>query len=168
VTDGEETLAESFWAVARMLRSRNKEALAPWDVTPSQFRAVATLARHGRVRLSTLAEHLRIAPRSATEVVDDLEERGLAERTPDPADRRATLVALTAAGTALAHEVRAARQAESESLFAGLDARDRADLGRILRTLRASAEPPGVADPSGAPSAAGDVQPGAGKGTSSP
>ncbi|MCE3552119.1 MarR family transcriptional regulator [Pseudonocardia sp. RS11V-5] len=163
MSEGEETLAEAFWAVARMLRGRNKEALAPWDVTPSQFRAVATLARHGRVRLSTLAEHLRIAPRSATEVVDDLQERGLAERTPDPADRRATLVALTAKGHALAHEVRAARQAQSESLFAGLDERDRADLARILRTLRAA----GPEEAGAVPSGRGDVQPAAGTGTSS-
>jgi DNA-binding MarR family transcriptional regulator len=138
VTEGEESLAEAFWAVARMLRGRNSEALAPWDVTPSQFRAVATLARHGRMRLSTLAEHLRIAPRSATEVVDDLQERGLAERAPDPGDRRATLVALTAKGVALAREVQATRLARSEDLFAGLDERDRADLGRILRTLRSA------------------------------
>ncbi|GAA2878860.1 hypothetical protein GCM10010472_40790 [Pseudonocardia halophobica] len=165
MSEGEETLAEAFWAVARMLRGRNKEALAPWDVTPSQFRAVATLARHGRMRLSTLAEHLRIAPRSATEVVDDLQERGLAERTPDPADRRATLVALTAKGVTLAHEVRAARQAESESLFAGLDERDRADLARILRTLRAAGpDEAGRAVPSGR----GDVQPRARTGTSTP
>ena len=36
------------------------------------------------VRLSDLAEALRIAPRSATEVADGLQERGLVERTPGP------------------------------------------------------------------------------------
>ena len=133
-----ESLADAFWAVARLLRERTRRVLAPWDVTPSQFWAVATLARHGELRLSALAEHLRIAPRSATEVVDDLEARGLAARTPDPGDRRATLVGLTAAGTTLFAEVRAARQAETEGLFAGLDARDRADLARILAAVRAA------------------------------
>ena len=75
-----------------------QEALAEWDVTPSQARALAVLRRGGPQRLGELAEHLRIAPRSATEVVDALAERGLVERRPDPADRRATLVALTAHG----------------------------------------------------------------------
>ncbi|GAA1855719.1 hypothetical protein GCM10009836_39820 [Pseudonocardia ailaonensis] len=134
--DEPETLGDAFWAVARMLRGRNKDALAPWDVTPSQFRALATLARHGAVRLSVLAEHLRIAPRSATEVVDELETRGLASRATDPADRRATLVGLTEKGTELVREVHAARRAESETLFAGLDEQDRADLARILGRLR--------------------------------
>ena len=36
------------------------------------------------MRPSVLAERLRIAPRSATEVVDALEARGLVERGPDP------------------------------------------------------------------------------------
>jgi DNA-binding MarR family transcriptional regulator len=135
----EESLGDAFWAVTRRLRERNKAALAPWDVTPSQFRALATLARHGELRLSALAEHLRIAPRSATEVVDDLEARGLAARTPDPADRRATLVGLTAKGTSLVGEVQAARRAESESLFAALDGHDRDELRRLLATLRDAA-----------------------------
>jgi DNA-binding MarR family transcriptional regulator len=42
------------------------------------------------MRLSELSEHLHIAPRSATEVVDALESRGLVRRRPDPDDRRAT------------------------------------------------------------------------------
>ncbi len=132
----EESLAEAFWAVARRLRHQNREALAPWDITPSQSRAVVTLARHGAMRLSELALHLRIAPRSATEVVDDLETAGLAERSPDPGDRRATLVTLTEQGRDVMAAIRKARAAESESYFAVLSDEDRKDLARILRALR--------------------------------
>ncbi|MEU0556288.1 MarR family transcriptional regulator [Dactylosporangium sp. NPDC049742] len=112
------------------------ETLEPIGITPGQSRAVAVLMRHGVMRLSELSDHLRIAPRSTTEVVDGLQERGLVERRPDPADRRATLVALTDAGQATAEAIRAARHAEAERFFAGLDAEDRETLGRILRTLR--------------------------------
>ncbi|MEU4565319.1 MarR family transcriptional regulator [Micromonospora sp. NPDC023956] len=132
----EDGLAEAFWAVTRRLRHRTREALAPWDVTPAQSRALGVLIRHGTLRLSTLAEHLRIAPRSATEVVDDLEARGLVARRADPADRRATLVAPTEEGTRLSAAIRAARRAAAEDLFGGLPPADRAQLARILRTLR--------------------------------
>jgi DNA-binding MarR family transcriptional regulator len=88
------------------------------------------------VRSSELAQHLRIAPRSATEVVDALEAKGLVARTPDPGDRRAVLVALTDRGRTLADEVRRARGAESEKLFDRLTSTDRAHLARILRTLQ--------------------------------
>jgi hypothetical protein len=67
---GEEALAEAFWGVARQLRETSQETLAPWDITPSHFRALRVLKRRGVMRLSELSEHLRIAPRSATEVVD--------------------------------------------------------------------------------------------------
>ncbi|MEU5781129.1 MarR family winged helix-turn-helix transcriptional regulator [Micromonospora lupini] len=134
---GDESLAETFWAVASRLRRQTKESLTPWDITPSQSRALGVLGRHGEVRPGTLAEHLHIAPRSATEVIDDLQARGLVERRPDPADRRATLVALTAEGTRISADIRAARRAEADRFFGHLDDSDRAELARILRTLRA-------------------------------
>ncbi|MET7749012.1 MarR family transcriptional regulator [Micromonospora sp. NPDC005367] len=134
--DGDdETLAEAFWKVARLLRHRTRAALAPWDVSPSQARALGVLARHGVLRPGALAEHLRIAPRSATEVVDDLQRRGLVERRPDPNDRRATLVALTAEGVRTSTAIRATRQAEADRLFGELTPGDRDELARILRTL---------------------------------
>lgn len=134
--DRDETLAEAFFSVSRLLRERSREALAPWEVTPGQLRALSVLDRHGGIRLGTLSEHLRIAPRSATEVVDALEERGLVARSPDPTDRRATLAALTEQGTKLLAAIRRARAAEAEGLFDRLGEEDRATLGRILRTLR--------------------------------
>ena len=133
--DDQDSLAEVFWRVARRLRHQARDALAPWGVSPSQLRALEVLLRHGPVRSGELAEHLRIAPRSATEVVDALVERGLVERRPDPADRRATQVAPTAAGTELGGAVRAARAAETDRLFATLDEADRAELARLLRRL---------------------------------
>lgn len=91
---------------------------------------------HGEMRLSELAEHLHIAPRSATEVVDGLEQRGLVERRPDPNDRRATLIALTDQGKRVSEAIRSARNVEAERFFGGLSASDRTHLARILRKLR--------------------------------
>jgi DNA-binding MarR family transcriptional regulator len=136
VKDEDESLSEAFWGVARLLRNKARESLAPWDIAPSHGRALGTLMRHGAMRLSDLAEHLHIAPRSATEVVDALQDRGLVERRPDPADRRATLVALTAAGARVGTAIRASRSAEAERIFGALSTTDRADLTRILHKLR--------------------------------
>jgi DNA-binding MarR family transcriptional regulator len=139
VTDEEETLAELFWAVARRLRHQTRETVSPYGVTPGQARALSALDRHGDLRLSALAEHLRITPRSGTEVVDALEELGLVRRSPDPDDRRATLVALTAPGEDVAAALRAARRAEAEAFFGALTPDDRDALARILTGLRSAA-----------------------------
>lgn len=132
----DESLVEAFWAVARRLRRLTRDALAPWDVTPSQSRALAVLRHHGTMRPGELAEHLHVVARSVTEVVDDLEGRGLVERLPDPHDRRATLVHLTDEGTDVATAIVAARDAEAQAFFASLPEADRAHLSRILSALR--------------------------------
>jgi DNA-binding MarR family transcriptional regulator len=133
-SDGDR-LAEAFWTVARRLRHRTKVALEPWELSPSLARALSVLARDGDLRLSALAERLRIVPRSATEVVDDLQRLGLVSRRADPDDRRAVLVALTASGEQTSRAIQQAREAEGERFFADLDASDRADLARVLRKL---------------------------------
>jgi DNA-binding MarR family transcriptional regulator len=129
----DESLSEAFRSVARRLRESSHEALAPWDIPPSAFRALRILGRDGAMRLSELSEHLRIAPRSVTEVADTLEARGLAERRPDPADRRATLIGLTEHGASVLDAIRGT---EAERVFGRLSPADRAHLARILRKLR--------------------------------
>jgi DNA-binding MarR family transcriptional regulator len=132
---GDEALPEAFWSVARQLRETSQETLAPWDITPSHLRALRVLTRHGVMRLSELSDHLHIAARSTTEVIDALEARGLVERRPDPDDRRATLVEVTEHGTSVLDAIRAARGTETERAFGRLSQTDRAHLARILRKL---------------------------------
>jgi DNA-binding MarR family transcriptional regulator len=131
----EDRLADLFWTVARELRHRTREALTPWQITPAQFRALSVLIRDEPQRVTELADRLGIAPRSATEVVDHLERRGLVERRPDAADRRATLIGLTGKGRAAGDDVREARQAEAGRLFGTLSEDDRETLAQILRKL---------------------------------
>jgi DNA-binding MarR family transcriptional regulator len=131
----EESLAEAFSAVARQLRHASQEVLAPWDITPSHLRALRVIGR-GAQRMSELSDQLRIAARSATEVVDGLESRDLVRRRPDPGDRRATLVELTEQGASVLEAIRAARGMEAERTFDQLSDTDRAHLARILRKLR--------------------------------
>jgi DNA-binding MarR family transcriptional regulator len=131
----DESLSEVFWSVSRRLRQATQEALAPWDISPSHARALRVLAHHEALRLSELAEHLHIAPRSTTEVVDALQTQGLVARRPDPDDRRATLVELSRHGHDVLAAIRAARGSEAERFFDRLTPTDQTQLVRILRKL---------------------------------
>ena len=133
--DDSGTLSELLMHAARAQRRRWRELLEPWDLTPSQSRALRVLGDRDATRVSDLADALRIAPRSATEVADGLEARGLVERAPDPADRRAVLLRLTDAGRAIRDEVTAARAVDARTFFGRLGAEDRAALARLLREL---------------------------------
>jgi MarR family transcriptional regulator, organic hydroperoxide resistance regulator len=70
-------------------------------------------------------------------VLDGLQERGLIERTPDPADRRAHLLEITAAGRELRDAVRADIQRGEERVLAKLTPADRRAFLRSLATLAA-------------------------------
>ncbi|MFT4287080.1 MarR family winged helix-turn-helix transcriptional regulator [Nocardioides sp.] len=131
----EETTGELLMAVARSLRQRFAAAMERYDVTPGQARALRVVATRPAIRPSALADELRISPRSATEVIDGLEARGLVARRPDPTDRRATEVAPTPEGLRVHELIHEARRAESERFLATLPAADRAELDRLLRAL---------------------------------
>lgn len=67
-------------------------------------------------------------------VLDDLQQRGLIQREPDPADRRAHLLALTPAGRELRTKLRLTIRQEEERLLDQLPVTDRE---AFLRTLQA-------------------------------
>ncbi len=132
-------LGDLVMRVARDLRRRGTRAYEPYDLAPHHARALRVIGHHGTMRLGELAQHLRVAPRSVTDVVDSLEAHGLAHRLPDPTDRRATVVGLSPRGERLLAEVDTTRRAEAEEYFARLSDTDRAALRRILGFLDAGA-----------------------------
>jgi DNA-binding MarR family transcriptional regulator len=86
-------------------------------------------------RLSDLARGANMTPQSMGEIVDELEELGYVERRPDPSDRRAKLVTLTARGReSVAAGEQTIRGLESD-IDAMLGAGGHADLRRMLERL---------------------------------
>jgi DNA-binding MarR family transcriptional regulator len=116
--------------------------------TKDRMRAALDLGRgSGRVRslmwlaagpmsLSGLAEAVGVDAPYATLIVDSLEERGLVERQPDPADRRRKLVTLTAAGTA-AIDTLLRIEREPPAGLARLTAAELATLADLMRRIAA-------------------------------
>jgi DNA-binding MarR family transcriptional regulator len=97
----------------------------------------------GPMSLSGLAEAIGVDAPYATLIVDSLEERGLAERQPDPADRRRKIVTLTPAGNeAIEKLLRIER--EPPPGFARLST---AELETLESLMRRIAQPPRGDDP---------------------
>lgn len=124
-----------------------------WDVLaslvyPPPFLAIAQEsglrpATFGALRIldqprtmSAIADFLRCDNSNVTGIVDGLEARGLAERTPSPSDRRVKLIALTAEGRRLrARLMREARK--PPAWLKGLSATDQRTLRDVLRRATA-------------------------------
>jgi DNA-binding MarR family transcriptional regulator len=89
--------------------------------------------------MSEIAAVLRCDNSNVTGIVDGLEARGLAERTPSPGDRRVKLIALTAAGRRL----RARLMREARKPPAWLERLSPADQRTLRDLLKRAAAPDG-------------------------
>ena len=102
-------------------------------MTPAQTRLLRAIARAEKPwRMGELATFMGVVPRSATDLVDALEQAGLVERRADPENRRSLLVTLTDAGRAVQDDMAAARAQAGEELFGRLSAAERRQLARLL------------------------------------
>jgi len=84
-----------------MLCSEFAQLFKSRGISQSQYNCLRTLALQKDprgIRIQAIRERLINRVPDVTRLVDRLEEAGLVERTPDPTDRRATLVRLTAKG----------------------------------------------------------------------
>lgn len=136
----EHTLESALMAVTRGLRRGWADSIAHTGLAPHQARALRVIAAEGPLRPGLLAERLRIAPRSVTEVVDALVERDLVRREPDPDDRRAMTLTITDAGHELVGEITAIRRAHTEQVFDAVLSGEEQDtlallLGRLAERL---------------------------------
>jgi DNA-binding MarR family transcriptional regulator len=87
-------LARTFYRIHRRIMS----ALAGHDVTMPQFDILATLRFSAGVTQQELAERLLVTKGNVCGVLDRLEGLRWVERRPDPQDKRANRLYLTAAG----------------------------------------------------------------------
>jgi DNA-binding MarR family transcriptional regulator len=92
------------------------------------------LEREGPVRLTVLASAEGVAQPSMTQLVQRLEQQGLATRVSDPDDGRVTLVAITDAGRTVLAERRQERQALLVRQLATLSEDERRALGSAMET----------------------------------
>ena len=119
--------------IARLAR-RLRQA-AGGDLSPTMAAALATIDCHGPLTPSELAAREQIQRPTATRVLARLEEAGLVARTPDPADRRSSLVSATPAGHALLASVRARKDLYLADRLDRLSPEDLAALERAAGIL---------------------------------
>jgi DNA-binding MarR family transcriptional regulator len=81
------------------------------DLSRTAAAVLAALREEGPMRVTDLATREAVAQPTMTVLVNRLEREGYVERTPDPADGRATLVAVTPVGLERLDQ-RARRRAE--------------------------------------------------------
>jgi DNA-binding MarR family transcriptional regulator len=92
------TLTDVITRLRRALR-RSIRSDYPWEARPmAQVEVLQSLRDTGVTRIGDLAERLRLAQSTASTLVGQMITAQLVTRDVDPADRRASIVALSAKG----------------------------------------------------------------------
>lgn len=135
-SDSAAALSFELYNAARLLRRTFDRQARAHGLSRARWQVLWTLAREEGLKQSELADRLDVAPISLTRQLDNLEQEGLVERRPDPADRRCFRVFLTAAaGPALDLLGGLAVETRAQA-FAGLSAADVRQLQGLLARIR--------------------------------
>ena len=118
--------------VARMLRTHADYRAVKFGITRGQWAVLARLDRFEGLKQSELAEMLDLQPITLTRLLDRLCANGLIERRPDPNDRRAKRLYLTAAARPLLEKFGELGEELMAVAFAGVH---RAAVERMLAEL---------------------------------
>jgi DNA-binding MarR family transcriptional regulator len=132
--DAAELALALYVAIGRIVRNLRQEAPNS-QVGPGGFGVLVALDQQGPLRAGALADAVGVTAPSMTRIVNALENDGLVTRGPDPADGRAQVVAMTAAGRSLLESGRELRLATLRRRLDELPAQERARLGGALAAL---------------------------------
>ena len=120
---------------AQRLRELVEEALLPLGLRRRHYAALGILASDGALSQQGLSSRIPLDPASVVQVIDVLEQLGLAVRQPEPADRRAYQIALTDPGRAVLQDATARVAAAEAEGLRPLSAVERKALDRMCRRL---------------------------------
>jgi DNA-binding MarR family transcriptional regulator len=119
---------------AHVLATRMAAAFAEIGVTPREYCVLAHAldGQYTQIELATLAD---LDKTTMLNTMDYLERAGYAERTPSPADRRARIIAVTAAGAELVTAGHVIADRVHQEVLAALPEHQRAVFTSALASL---------------------------------
>lgn len=142
LTATDPTATTVWFAMNGLVRDRARESRARIteviDIPFSRFRALRRVAERPMTQRE-LAEGMGVDKSAMSGIVDDLVERGLVTREPEPSDRRCRLVTITDAGRRVVTEV-IDNPAVAPSMFDALDGAELRQLAGLLDKLRRATE----------------------------
>jgi DNA-binding MarR family transcriptional regulator len=103
-------LAAALRAISGKLKRKLREQGGQSDLRPSEVSVLLRIEKDGPRAVSTLARAEGMRPQSMSAIITSLLEAGLVSGSPDPNDRRQTLMSLSRKCQKLLKDGRAARQ----------------------------------------------------------
>jgi DNA-binding MarR family transcriptional regulator len=101
---------------------------------PADLEVLGVIEQRGPLTAGQLGDATGLSPAAVTGLIDRLEQAGVAERRPDPADRRRVLVAVSP-GAARVAALYERLERDARRRVGGYSAREQAVIARFLREM---------------------------------
>lgn len=131
-------LCEMFWTIGPAYARWAESRLRREGLSPQRIRLMAFLRKNGASKMRLLRNELGVTATSVTALVDSLEKEGMVTRQPDPADRRATLVALTPVAEQQLKNMCGPFKDQVAEIFAGFSDAEQEAFLALLARMRAA------------------------------
>jgi DNA-binding MarR family transcriptional regulator len=132
-------ISRASLAITSLMR-RELAAAGVWDVRPAYLGVLLSLWREDGLRIHELGRRAGLEPSTMTGLLDRMEKGGLVTREPDPKDRRAHRIVLTARGHDVREAVLEVIDGTMEDAFAGVGDNDAETMKRLLRQVLANTD----------------------------
>jgi len=133
---GDAVLERELAFLIRLLESAQRRQSYPLE--RAHYLLLILLEAGGPQPVARLAARLALDDSTVTRQLAAMEQAGLLEKQPNPADRRSVLIRATARGIQAAEAMRAMRRERLALLFRSWDARERRTFGTLLTKFNAS------------------------------
>jgi DNA-binding MarR family transcriptional regulator len=134
--DPQTALGHAFKAaMISVRRLRGRETRRPDGLSYAQYSLLFSLAEHAELPASQLAALADLAPGTATEMLDHLEDHGLVARTRSDRDKRVVLISLTRRGGELVAARRERFEARWQEALVGFSADELRITAAVLARL---------------------------------
>lgn len=105
------------------------------DMTFSQMEVFRFIGLSGKETMKDIARYLKITPPSSTEIIAEMEKKGLIKRKSDKKDRRIVFVELTSKAKKLFVLLSKHKDIILKKMISKLNEKDRKNIERIIRIL---------------------------------
>ncbi len=131
-------MAKPSWLISEVSRLAHPQLTGKLATAGSRgyhYRLLAALQEFGPASQASLGRHTAMDRSDVAAAVTELVSRGLAGRTPDPADRRRNVISITPAGTAHLRRLNELLAGVQDELVAPLSPAERQQLIRLLNRI---------------------------------
>ncbi|MGB6289842.1 MAG: MarR family winged helix-turn-helix transcriptional regulator [Desulfobulbales bacterium] len=121
-------------------KERYSDEAKAFKMPQAELRCLMLFEGHKYLTGIQIAGLLEVAKSRATVIIENLEKKGLVQRSPDPNDARVKLISLTPAGQRKVREIEEFMFELHQQLLGQIDPAQRAGVINALETLRSSME----------------------------